>query len=257
MKKILLTLTLAFYFVGVNAQCMPDPQYTIDSVGVYPDTIVGLADAFVGQMYSQNITIITPTDTVVDVFGTMVPVTIDNIDLTSVTGLPPNFSYTCDPPNCSFPGGSIHCAELYSTISPTAADVGIYPIILNTTAYASDVPFLGTMTQDDVTEGYYIEILDNTTATFNHFNQTTFELKQVYPNPVYNNVSIQFISGISKEIVLNIYNLLGEEVESHIIFSRIGANTIDINTSSYSEGIFLYTINNGSQILTKRMVVKN
>ena len=257
MKKILLIFTLALSFIGANAQCSPDPQYTIDSTGVYPDTIVGLSDGFVGQMYSQNITIITPTDTVVDVFGSLVQVTIDNIDLTGVTGLPANFSYTCDPPSCSFPGGSIECAELYSTINPTAADVGIYPITLNTTAYASDVPFIGTLTQDDVTVGYYIEILDNTTSTFNHFDQTVFELKEVYPNPVNNNVEICFISGIPEEVVLKTYNLLGEEVESHIIISSTGVNRLNINTSSYSEGMYLYSINNGSQLLTKRMIVKN
>ena len=144
MKKSLLSLILGCSVLLGYSQngCVPDGQYTI--AGVYPDTIVGLSDAFVGQSYSQNITIITPTDTVADVLGQMLLVTIDNIDLTSVTGLPPNFAYTCDPPNCSFPGGSTTCAELYSTSNPTAVDVGLYPITLNTTAYVSGVPIIGT-----------------------------------------------------------------------------------------------------------------
>ena len=258
MKKILLTLTLAFAFIGAQAQCTPDPQYTI--AGVFPDTIVGLPDAFVAQSYSQNLTIITPTDTLAELIpgsGSMLQVTIDNIDLTGVTGLPPNFAYTCDPPTCSFPGGSITCAVLYSTSNPTAADVGVYPITLNTTAYVSDVPFIGTTTQDQVTGGYYIEILDNTTSTFNQFTKTTFELKEVYPNPVNNNAKISFISGTPEEVILKIYNLLGEEVEYQIMISTRGINTIDVNTSSYSKGMYLYSINNGSQLLTKRMIVKN
>ena len=40
MKKILLTLILALAFVGAQAQCTPDPQYTL--VGIYPDTIIGI-----------------------------------------------------------------------------------------------------------------------------------------------------------------------------------------------------------------------
>lgn len=254
-KTLLLIFTFATLFTYSQNGCSPDPQYTI--AGVFPDTIVGLADAFVGQSYSQNITIITPIDTVADVFGQMLLVTIDSINLTGVTGLPPNFSYTCDPPNCSFPGGSIECAELYSTINPSAANVGLYPITLSTTAYVSDVPFIGTTTQDDVTGGYYIEILDNTTSVFNQYNNNTFELRDVFPNPVNNNARIQFISGTPEEVVLKIYNLLGEEVEYQIIISTRGVNTIDINTSSYPEGMYLYSINNGGQLLTKRMVVNN
>ena len=51
-----------------------------------------------------------------------------SIELTNVTGLPNNFSYVCDPPDCIFPGGTTKCAEVYSTTNPTVADIGFYPI---------------------------------------------------------------------------------------------------------------------------------
>jgi hypothetical protein len=256
MIKILLTLALAFAFIGANAQCTPDPQYPNTIAGVFPDTIVGLADGFVGQSYSQNLTIITPNDTVVDVLGSLVPVTIDSINFTGAIGLPPNFAYTCDPPTCSFPGGSITCAELYSTTNPTAADIGIYPITLNTTAYASDVPFIGTMTQDDVTAGYYIEI-SAATSIFNQFNNTTFELKEVYPNPVNNNAKIQFISGSSADIIFTVFNHLGKKIEERNIAATRGVNDIEISANDYDNGMYLYSLNNGIQIVSKRMIVAN
>ena len=49
MKKILLTLTLALAFVGANAQCNPDPQFTVS--GVYPDSASGISPAYVGQYH--------------------------------------------------------------------------------------------------------------------------------------------------------------------------------------------------------------
>ena len=61
MKKILLILTLAFIFIGANAQCTPDSQYTI--AGIYPDSATGLPNAMVGQAYNEVITIISPVDT--------------------------------------------------------------------------------------------------------------------------------------------------------------------------------------------------
>jgi hypothetical protein len=110
MKKLLLILTFAFSAFFANAQCTPDPQYT--AAGIYPDSATGLLPAYVGLAYNQNITIITPADTVVDIFlGSMVPVTIDSINLTNVTGLPASFSYSCDPPSCSFP--SKLCSTYY------------------------------------------------------------------------------------------------------------------------------------------------
>ena len=253
MKKILLTLTLALAFIGAQAQCTPDPQYT--AVGIYPDSLTGLSPATVGIAYNQNITIIVPSDTVADVFGQMVPVTIDKIDLTSVTGLPSSFSYSCDPPSCSFPGGTTKCAEL-SSAAPTSSEIGLHQIIFKTTTYVSGVPFIGTTTQNDSIDYYYLQV-SGVTSTINQFDNTTFELKEVYPNPVSNQAKIQFVSGTTENITFKIYNLLGEEIESQLISSSKGVNTINLNTSSYAEGIYLYSINNGNKVLTKRMIIKN
>ena len=253
MKKTLLTLTLALAFIGAQAQCTPDSQYT--AVGIYPDSATGLLPATVGIAYNQNITIIVPSDTIVDVFGSPVPVTIDKIDLTSVTGLPSSFSYSCDPPSCSFPGGTTKCAEL-SSAAPTSSEIGLHQIIFKTTTYVSGVPFIGTTTQNDSIDYYYIEV-SGVTSTINQFDNTTFELKGAYPNPVSNQAKIQFVSGTPENITFKIYNLLGEEIESQLISSSKGVNTINLNTSSYSKGIYLYSINNGNKVLTKRMIIKN
>ncbi|MDA0890147.1 MAG: T9SS type A sorting domain-containing protein [Bacteroidetes bacterium] len=249
MKKTLLTLTLALAFIGAQAQCTPDPQYT--AAGIYPDSATGLLPATVGIAYNQNITIIVPSDTIVDVFGQMVSLTIDKIDLTSVTGLPSSFSYSCDPPSCGFPGGTIKCAEL-SSASPTSAEIGLHQIIFETTTTVGG----GLLTQDDVIDYYYLQV-SGITSTINQFDNTTFELKGAYPNPVSNQAKIQFVSGTTENITFKIYNLLGEEIESQLISSSKGVNTINLNTSSYAEGIYLYSINNGNKVLTKRMIIKN
>ena len=123
MKQPLFSLIFLFATFFANAQCVPDPQYT--EPGIYPDTAIGLSDAYVGQAYSENVTIIVPVDTAVDIapFGSIVADFV-SIELTNVTGLPPNFTYVCDPPSCIFPGGTTKCAEVYSTTDPTISDIG-------------------------------------------------------------------------------------------------------------------------------------
>ena len=253
-KTLLLIFTFATLLAYSQNGCSPDPQFT--AAGIYPDSATGLSIGVVGQAYSENITIVTPLDTVVaNPLGGTMTVTIDNIDLTSVTGLPNNFTYACDPPNCSFPGGTIECAELYTTVNPTMADVGLYPIVFETTTHVSGVPIIGTTTQNDVIDYYYIEIVANTTSVFNQYYNHTFELRDVFPNPVNDQARIQFITGNANEVTFSVFNLLGEEVEKRIIAANRGVNDIVFNTSNYSSGVYMYSINNGQNIITKRMII--
>ncbi|MDP7567729.1 MAG: T9SS type A sorting domain-containing protein [Flavobacteriales bacterium] len=253
MKKTLLTLSLAIATIFASAQCTPDAQYTLP--GIYPDSATGLPNAIVAQAYNEVITIITPLDTTVMYNGIPLAVTVQTIELTSVTGLPASFTYDCATSNCVFIGGSTSCAVL-SSANPLSSEIGLHQIIMSTTTTV-DAGIGVPITQDDVIDYYYIDIVDNTTSVVNQFDNTTFNLKDVYPNPVNNTAKIQYISGLITTVEFNIYNLLGEEVESRVISSSRGVNTINVNTSTYSEGMYLYSINNGKQILTKRMIVKN
>ena len=155
MKKLLLILTFLLITFFVNAQCTPNPSYTLP--GIYPDSATGLVDAYVGQAYNEVITIITPLDTTILITGILFPVTIIDISLDSVIGLPANFTYSCTPLNCSFPGGSSGCVSVFSTSNPTVADIGLYPIIINTTTTV-DAGLFGILTQNDIIDYYYIEI---------------------------------------------------------------------------------------------------
>ena len=253
MKKILLSLTLVFVFFGANAQCIPDPQFTAN--GIYPDSSTfRAASAIVGQPYNQVITVITPTDTTVELFGQQIPVTIQTIELTSVTGLPASFSYDCAAPNCIFLGGSTSCAVL-SSPSPSFTEIGSHQIIMNTTTLV-DAGLFGIQAQEDVVDYYYIEVT-NATSAINQFDNLTFEIKDIFPNPVNNNSKIQFISGNSADIVFTVFNYLGVKINERNIAATRGINDIEIYANDYANGIYLCSINNGMQIVSKRMIVAN
>jgi hypothetical protein len=252
MKNFFLTLTLAFAFVGAQAQCTPDPQFTI--AGIYPDSATGLPNAMVGQAYNEVITIISPVDTSTVILGQTISVTIQTIELTSVTGLPPSFSYDCATTNCIFAGGSTSCAVLTSA-GPTSAEIGSHQVIMNTTTTV-DAGLFGIQTQNDVVDYYYINV-SNATSVINRFNDFTFELKDVFPNPVNSNAKIQFISGNSADVVFTVFNYLGEKIEERNIAASRGVNDIEISAKDYANGMYLYSINNGMQRVSKRMIVAN
>ena len=252
MKKILLSIILAFAFVLVNAQCTPDPQFT--AAGIYPDSIAGLPFAAVGQPYNEVITIICPLDTIVDFNGVPLSVNVETIELTSLTGLPPSFSYDCAVPSCIFSGGSISCAVLLSN-GPTISEIGVHQIIINTeTTVDAGIGF--PIEQVDVIDYYYINVT-NGTSVINQFNDFTFEVKDIFPNPVNNKAKIQFISGYSTDVVFSVFNYLGEKIEERNIAAYRGVNDIEISANYYANGVYLYSINNGIQVVSKRMIIEN
>ncbi|MEO5571819.1 MAG: T9SS type A sorting domain-containing protein [Bacteroidia bacterium] len=126
MRKSLLLLLLAFAFsIGfANAQiCTPDLSFT--EPGMYPGTDVNLPYGYAGVPYSTSVQFKVLTDTTIS--GTHVTVT--NITLDSVSGMPPGFSFSSTPVNHIFPAGSNACASLYGT--PTVAAVGTYHLVVH------------------------------------------------------------------------------------------------------------------------------
>ena len=64
-----------------------------------------------------------------------------------------------------------------STSDPTSADIGSYQLIMTTTTSA-DAGLGIPITQDDIIDYYYLDIV-GTTSTINYIDNTTFEAKDV------------------------------------------------------------------------------
>ena len=258
MKKLFTTVLFLLVCTLGYSQCTPDPQFTIG--GIYPDSATGLSEAYVGQAYNELITIITPTDTTVDagqITGLpigIVSVDIDSITLNTVSGLPPNFDYYCDPPSCGFIGGTTECAELYSLVDPTINDIGNYQIVFETTAYVSGIPLLGSTTQDDVIDYYYLNIV-NSTAVLNYLSKDKFQINNISPNPATDFVNINYLIGNESNVRCDVYNLVGEKIDSFKFSSNKGINNEGIVTNTFSEGIYIFSISDGNVCINQRVVI--
>jgi len=252
MKQLLLTFLAICIALVSFSQCSPDSSIT--SPGIFPDEMTNLDEAFVGQAYSTQIDVLTPLDTSVSLSGLNVNVTISNIDLTSITGLPNNFTYACNPPNCSFPGGTYACAEIYSTVNPTQADIGYYPLVMTTSTLAINVPLIGSITQLDTVDYFFIDI-SNATATLEHVNMSTFKISDVFPNPVSDVANFQFVIGKSENVYFYILDILGNLVDEKKINSNYGVNKFDVDVSKLPTGIYTYCFKNSNTLISKKLIV--
>lgn len=247
MKKKLLSL-IAFAMcigtMGAIAQvCTPDPGCTGAGGRICPDTIVNLPHSTVGQAYSTTVTVKVPSDT----FGFPVM----NFTLDSVTGLPTGFAYQCEPSNCVFPGGQTTCILITGT-APNAGMIGTYPLGIHVTATvnASGFPF----SQPGTVDGYKIVIEDNTIG-MEVINENVFEMAKNVPNPASNVTKIRFTNPKNEKIELNIYNTMGQKVYHQNIDAERGLNEVPVSVAEFADGMYIYTVSNGKQVLNNRMVV--
>lgn len=81
-----------------------------------------------------------------------------------------------------------------------------------------------------------------------------FDLKQNTPNPFTGSTSIQFNCTANEKVIFNVFDMLGGEVYSNTINATSGINTFTY-TSKLSPGTYFYSISNGIDRVTKRMVV--
>jgi hypothetical protein len=278
MKKKLLILTFAFSTFFANAQCIINPSYQDSLYDIWPDTIQNLPHASQGVYYYTQIDLKTPTTLIEAASGDSSVTTIDTLltsfyvgdwpvdsmVLVETIGTPSGIIFDCNTPNCTYIGDVVGCANVYGT---TNDPVGIYPITIvvnvythgSLTLFGLQVPvetdlYSATGAYETV-NGYNIVV--STATGVETFHDDSFVLFQNSPNPFNGSTHVQFNSPRSGNVIFKVYNLLGKEVESKSIESLVGINTIKLNTSSYAEGVYLYSINNGNQLLTKRMIVKN
>jgi len=80
-------------------------------------------------------------------------------------------------------------------------------------------------------------------------------LGDAYPNPAYNKAFVNIPLNITaKDAKLTVKNILGQDLISYNNLA-LGNSNIAINTNNLSSGIYLYTLEAGSNIITKKFSI--
>jgi parallel beta-helix repeat protein len=83
-----------------------------------------------------------------------------------------------------------------------------------------------------------------------------YVLFQNYPNPFNPSTTIEFALPTSSAVTLNVYNILGEEVTTLLsAFLPSGSHSVEWNASDLASGVYLYRLQAGEFIETKKMVL--
>ncbi|MBI2427977.1 MAG: T9SS type A sorting domain-containing protein [Ignavibacteriales bacterium] len=84
----------------------------------------------------------------------------------------------------------------------------------------------------------------------------TFELSQNYPNPFNPSTTISFTLPKGAQTTLKVYNMIGQEVATLINeYQNAGLYFVDFDASKLASGIYLYKLQSGSFVETKKMLL--
>lgn len=114
----------------------------------------------------------------------------------------------------------------------------------------------GTSLADPLPVDQYVLRVHAASGVADFLNLNAFDVAQSYPNPAEEMATISFTTANSTVVEFNVYNMLGAVVYSEVITSQKGMNNIELETSSMTAGMYVYTVSNGVQVHTKRMTIK-
>ena len=101
--------------------------------------------------------------------------------------------------------------------------------------------------------------LDNTVGVEDQgslLSPNSYNLAQNFPNPFNPTTTIQFSLPQVGDVTLKIYNVLGEEVKTLVNeYKGIGNHSVQFNANSLASGMYLYRLQAGSFVETKKMIL--
>ena len=84
----------------------------------------------------------------------------------------------------------------------------------------------------------------------------TYTLSQNYPNPFNPSTKIEFALPATSFVTLKIYNVLGQEVASLVSQTlTAGSYEVTFNASRLPSGTYMYRVEAGNFVSTKKMVL--
>jgi len=276
MKKLLLaTLSLVFTFCMTDLQaqvCQPDTAFVNQGAGVYPlpdpigSTTSSLATGCVNTTYLQHFTAVVPDSLFTEFSGVPIAAKLNSVTIDTITGLPDGITYACDPPDCSFLNQTSGCV----IFSGTPTTEGTYEPAVITTVNADALNQIGielpvnfpTQPGDaiDVYPGQYILYIreegnaECLVSTENPLDEV-LGVSQNVPNPFSSMTNIIIDSKVSGAFDFKVFSLIGKMVHNESINLSAGENTITFNGTYLNSGMYFYSIGQGNDIVTKRMIV--
>lgn len=247
MKKLLYSIifVVSALFLGVstsNAQCEPDTVTCKDTLQTGSFCPKVLPDGFLGQSYSEVITIIPPGSYNYGGFD----VAVLDLVVQDVKNLPPGINYEASA-DTLYPD-SAYCVLL----SGTPETAGEYDLGITVSALLN-IPGLGVLRVDSITDDTSVSMVIHAGSGL---DDPAWKDQFVFcgPNPFNNTTTIRLRSQGIEDTELVVYNLLGGIVYREQMRTAPGINNFRFNGQDLRHGTYIYHISTKEEIYTNRLL---
>ncbi len=279
MKKVIFTLfSFSMLYFGANAQycgnsgpsvCTPSGTLTQPGLSPSSDSLPSVINGV-----DANTTIQFKNFNQFAFGGQTV--TVQSLRIDTINNLPAGTCWATNVANNTYANQADGCIRVTGTV---CADPGQYKLYIVVTA---DIGFPVTTNADAAGLKYFVRVKNqgdadvqvdtNQTVPFNKlagYSQygvggtcntgikdiSTVNALSVVPNPFNDKAVVSFYSTKGGVMTEKITNMIGSEVYSNTIEVKVGENSSVINKSTLPAGVYFYSLADGKNISTKRIVI--
>ncbi len=242
--------------------CVPGTLSLPQAGYIIPDSATNFANGCAGQYYEQIIYIKAPNDTSITYLGSPVSAHVDSFVINStITGLPSGLIVESVPAltllptsRLIVPGNTMACIKISGIMPATAT--GTINLTMAVRAYLHVLSIIPIDTAANVNY-YHINITPApcSPSSVQLLNKYSFNIIGAVPNPADYISKIQFESKNEKTYTMKLSNAVGEVVLTNVINAKSGINTIPIDVSNVANGLYMYSLSDGQNILSDKLQV--
>lgn len=185
---------------------------------------------------------------------------VESITVNAINGLPEGLDYACSPENCDFEKNTIGCISI-SGVPASSNPLGEYSLEIEGSINGPVLTFETTFPNPAIAPGEYIlnlagEREDAVCMTTSTSNPLAQQLSiQNSPNPFTGLTTIEVNSALSGNFTFEVRDLLGQRLHQENIQLLNGQNTFDYEATNLPKGLYLYSISDGVNTVSRKMMV--
>ncbi len=187
-----------------------------------------------------------------------IPLVLDSIRMAptgAIVGLPMGLEYSCNPPSCVFIPNELGCIYVSGMVDQSVS-AGTFPLELTVTAFANTGLALPvTLPNPLLFPGEYNLEVGNCSPSSTDDVLSELVQTSMVPNPVQDRANLNVNSQVTSTTTIEIMNLTGSVIFTEKVNLNKGTNTIDINTSNFKSGLFVYVLSNQFGAVSGKFVV--